>query len=115
MGLIACKLAAVVSTAGVGVLAQLDPVTTGQRIGQMTATGILGVVAVSAVVGMVVLYRDQRKENKENQEQLLELVKNTSAVAEASAKAVDANTEALRENVEAIKLCQNQHGPGGEG
>ena len=77
------KLGLISSTTGMGMLAALDPVTTGEKVAQLGLGGACAVMAVACVVGMCVMYRDQRADRDE-------LVKVIAKNAEVSQKVIDA-------------------------
>ena len=85
------KIGLVASTVGFaifGMVAQVvDPITTGQQIGQMTTAGVLGVVAVASVIGLVMQYKDQRKDREATNAKMFEIIeKNTEAHQESVTK-----------------------------
>jgi len=90
------KALTIAAVSGTAALAQVDPVATGQAIGRLGPTAILGVVAVSCVVGLVRVYRDKEKHE-------VEMRKAHDEHTERLYGLIEANTEASQEQATAYQ------------
>ena len=77
------KAGLIASTLGLTGLAQIDPVTTGQKIAALSATGILGVVSVALIWALLKLYKAREEDNKQHSEKLYTLIEKQTAASQA--------------------------------
>lgn len=109
------KTAAVTSGIGVALVAQLDPIATGNKLGSLGPTAILGVVCVTCVVGMVRIYRDReadavesRKAHDEHTQRLYALIEANTAAMQARAIESQMTSKILVEVKDALHGCKSR-------
>ena len=82
------KAGALLSSLGIFVTAQIGPLLDeGQKLGQMSALGVLGFVCVICIIGMMTVYRDRKAD-----------VDKLYALIEASTKSITETSEAIKSN-----------------
>jgi len=93
-------------------LAQINPLASGERLGAMSAPGILGVVCVAAVVGVVMLYRDGQQQRKAedarraaSEKVLRKLVEDSTAASQRMADSADAMSKVGVELKDCVNRC----------
>jgi len=118
------KGTAVVSSVGLALLAQIpvDPMAAGERLGQSTLAGALGVVSVVCILAVVYLFRAKEKSSERHhaaqekqQEALHELVRETTKAVTKAAEKEDHICEALRDVktsntavIQAVQWCKDR-------
>lgn len=104
------KTSALASGFGLATLAQLDPIATGDKLGSLGPSAILGVVCVACVIGMVRVYRDResdavesRKAHDEHTKKLYGLIEASTAAMQAQAIESHTATKILVEVKDAVR------------
>ena len=94
----------IASAVGLAVVAQVDPITTGQQLGKASASVVLGIVCVSCVVAMYRLYKDKQEQERSHNQALYNLIasstqnmqSNADSNREVAAILVELKTEMLK-------------------
>jgi len=108
------KIAAVASGLG-ATLAQVDPIMTGQKLGAMAPSAILGVVCVTCVIGLVIVYRGKerdtetaRKAHDEHTDKLYALIDSNTKANQVHADNAKQMSGILVEVKNAMKSCRGR-------
>lgn len=85
------------SSLGLAALAQVDPITAGEKLGTSSAAVVLGIVCVSCVIANYRQYRDAQDKEKDHNQVLYKLISSSTQSAQANA---DSNREVAQILVE---------------
>lgn len=101
-----------ISATGLAVIAQLDPITAGEKLGTLSSAAFLGVALVVCVGVIAKMYLAGETRHQQHSEKLIMLIETSVAQVQASTDATKANTAVLIEvkeqmsaNSKAVEQC----------
>ena len=91
------RTGAILGTSGLAVVAAVDPISAGERMGSSSPAGILGIVSVACVLGIIALHHKTEKHT----DRLYKLIERSM---ETQQKSIDVMAEVR----DALKKCHSR-------
>lgn len=101
------KTTLIASSIGLGILAPLGNIfDSGEQLGNMAASAILGVVCIACVVALIKLFALFQRKRDEHDQRLYDLIESGTEANQAVADAIKTNTTLMVEVKDQMMQCR---------